>query len=90
MEQLIIYDQTGRVLAQPAGDPRPLEPTGVPFLWVTIPDKKHVIKVDVSTDEHKVIFGDNPLPDVEILRLEMARTNTELFEMMIIMSGGGM
>lgn len=90
MEHLIIYDQTGRVLSQSSAELNPSEPIGVPFLWVSIPDKKYVINVDVSTEKHKVIFGDYPLTETEKLRLEMARTNTEMFEMMIMMSGGGM
>lgn len=42
-------------------------------------------------DEREFILSTIPKPEdsVEQLRLEMAQANTELFEMMLMMSGGG-
>lgn len=74
MKNLIIYDQTGRVLTQSAGEPAPIEPVGVPFLWTDIPTKKYVAGVDVKVTPHKVIFGDLPPTEVETLEAKLIAT----------------
>ncbi|WP_100406273.1 hypothetical protein [Bacillus solitudinis] len=91
MNTLIVYDDTGYVISQSQGLSR--EPQGVPFLWVDIPSNKRLkiadgIGIDVSVTPHQAILEDIPPSEIENLRLEMAQSNTELFEMMIAMSGG--
>lgn len=92
MNTLIIYDVDGYVLSIHQGQPAPREPVGVPFLWVEIPQGKQLkitdgICVDVSVTPHRVILEDIPPSEVELLRLEMAQANTELFEMVMLMGG---
>lgn len=93
MRTLIIHDNQGFVLSVRAGEPAPREPQGVPFLWVEVPDGKKMksvgeIGVDVSITPHQAILEDIPPSEIEQLRLEMAQSNTELFEMMLTMNGG--
>lgn len=101
MRALIIHDNTGYVLSiKQGGAPEPREPIGVPFLWVEIPEGKQLkitdgIGVDVSVTPHQAILEDIPPTEIDLLkaeneniRLEMARSNTELFEMMVAMTGG--
>lgn len=90
METLIIYDAEGYVVSSQSGTPSQKEPVGIPFLWVTIPEKKYVERVDTSTEEHKVIFADYPATEIELLRVETAQSNAEMFEMILMMSGGGL
>lgn len=93
MQKLIIYDETGYILSIRSGEPAPREPQGVPFLWVNIPEGKRIkitdgIGVDVSVTPHQVILEDIPPTEIEQVRLEMARSNTELFETMLLLMGG--
>ena len=95
MNTLIIYDETGFILSVRNGEPLPREPIGVPFLWVEIPKDKQLkiidgIGVDVSVTPHKAILEDIPKTEIELMRIENAQANAELFEMMIMMTGGGM
>lgn len=90
---LIIYDNEGYVLSMQNGSPKPREPIGVPFIWVDIPQGKQLkitngVGIDTSVIPHQAILEDIPPSEIESLRLEMAQSNTELFEMMISMSGG--
>lgn len=91
---LIIHDETGYILSVRSGEPTTREPIGVPFMWVDIPEGKRIKKidgigVDVSVTPHQVILEDIPPTEIELLRLEMAESNTELFEMMLLLTGGG-
>ena len=93
MRTQIIYDETGYVLSVRQGEPEPREPIGVPFLWVEIPQGKRLsitdgIGVDVSVTPHQAILEDIPPSEIEQLRLEIAQSNAEMFEM-LLMSGGG-
>lgn len=84
---LIIYDNNGKVFSQIAGNY--LVPQGgVQFLEVAVPEGKRVAGVDVSVTPHQVALEDIPPTEIEKLRLEMAQANTELFEMMLMLSGG--
>lgn len=90
---LIIYDEEGHILSTRSGQPAPREPIGVPFLWVNIPEGKRIkitdgIGVDTSVSPHEVILEDIPPTEIEELRLDMARSNTELFETMLMLIGG--
>lgn len=93
MKTLIIYDEQGYIFSMRSGQPAPREPIGVPFLWVDIPNGKRIkttdgIGVDVSKAPHEVILEDIPPSEIDSLRIEMARNNAELFETMIMLTGG--
>lgn len=84
---LIIYDNDGQIFSQVTGGylvPR----GGIQFLEIEVPEGKRVAGIDVSITPHQAIFEDSPPTEIEQLRLEMAQANTELFEMMLMMSGG--
>ncbi len=53
---LVIYDTTEKIYYQASGDVQ--EPSGIPFLWVEVPDGKYITGVDVSGDTPTVILGD--------------------------------
>lgn len=93
MKTLIVYDESGYILSVRSGQPAPREPVGVPFLWVDIPEGKQLkitdgIGVDTSVTPHQAILEDIPPTEIEELRLDMARSNTELFETMLMLIGG--
>lgn len=75
MKTLIIYDAQGYVLSNITGSYR--VPAGVPFLEVTIPERKQIkytngIGVDVSVTPHQVILEDIPPSETEVLKQQMA------------------
>ncbi|MEC0092897.1 hypothetical protein [Paenibacillus macquariensis] len=86
MHTLVIYDGTGYIISQMNGDVR--EPIGLPFLWIEVPEKKRLVSVDVSVTPNVPIFEDVPLTEIEQLRLETAQGNAELFEMVLLLTGG--
>lgn len=87
MQTLVVYDNDGFVLYTQQGSEL-REPVGVPFLWIEVPRDKRVANVDVSTTPHQAVLEKLPPTEIELLRVEMARSNTELFEMMLMMNGG--
>ena len=89
MQTLIIYDIEGYLISVRNGEPAPREPIGVPFMWVEIPEGKRITGVDVSVTPHQPIFEDLPPTEVDLLRIEMAQSNVELFEMMLMLTSGG-
>ena len=93
MQTQIIYDETGYILSIKQGQPAPREPIGVPFLNIEIPSGKQIkitdgIGVDVSVTPHQVILEDIPPSEIDLVRIEMARNNSELFETMLMLTGG--
>lgn len=93
MKTLVVYDNTGYILSALRGLSLKREPVGVPFLWVEIPSGKQIkitdgIGVDISKTPHEVILEDIPPSEIDSLRIEMARNNSELFETMIMVTGG--
>ncbi|HHY26615.1 MAG TPA: hypothetical protein GX523_07680 [Desulfitobacterium dehalogenans] len=84
---LIIYDNQGQIFSQVTGNY--LVPQGgVQFMEIEVPAGKIVSGVNVSVTPHQAILEDIPPSEIEKLRLEMAQANTELFEMMLMLSGG--
>lgn len=83
MNTLVIYDSTGYIIAQMAGDVR--EPIGTPFIWVEVPDGKRLVSIDTSVNPSVPVFEDLPVPEIVQLkdRLEMAEGVIN----MIIMGG---
>ncbi|BAE83961.1 hypothetical protein [Desulfitobacterium hafniense] len=86
---LIIYDDTGMIFTQSTGFYQ-IPQGGVQFLEIEVPEGKRVAGVDVSATPHQVVLEDILPSEIEQLRLEMAQANTELFEMMLMLNGGGM
>lgn len=50
--------------------------------------KLHVEPSQKWIDEHPIIVPDPQPSDIELLRLEMARSNAEMFETMLALMGG--
>lgn len=105
MNVQVIYDLDGDVITVKGGATLPEPPNGVPYLETILPEGKHVVGVDVSVTPHQVILEDIPPSEIdrlraemeqrnavelESMRLEMARNNAELFETVIMLTGGGM
>lgn len=91
MKTLIVYDNNGLILQRASGEY--YLPQGVPYLEVEIPVNKRLkitdgIGVDVSVTPHQAILEDVPPSDIERLRLDMARNNAELFETILMLTGG--
>lgn len=84
MNTLVIYDNTGFIISQMAGDVR--EPVGIPFQWVEIPEGKRLVSIDTSVNPHTPVFEDLPVSELVQIkdRLEMAEGVIN----MIIMEGG--
>lgn len=68
MNTLIIYDNTGYIIDIRSGSPLPREPQGIPFLWVTIPDKKRIVSVNISATPNIPIYEDIPLTEIEEIK----------------------
>lgn len=80
---LIIHDNEGYIITVLAGEPAPIEPQGVPFLWVDIPQGKQLkvtngIGVDVSVTPHQAILEDIPPTQVESLESQVADLTYQL------------
>ena len=63
MSTLIIYDSTGKIYYMASG--AVTEPTGIPFLWVDVPDGKYIKSVDVSGETPAAVLENIPLSEVE-------------------------
>lgn len=88
MKTLVIYDNQGSILSLRSGDPSPKEPVGVPFLWIEIPSDKYIESVDVSVTPHEPLLVSKPPSETDQIRLEMAESNAEIFELIFSMNGG--
>jgi hypothetical protein len=80
MRTLIIYDDTGFIISQMAGDVR--EPVGIPFLWVEVPQGIYITRVDVSEEEHKPIYENFPKSEVTLLQEQVDALNIAIAEML--------
>lgn len=80
MNTLIIYDGTGYVIYQASGNVR--EPIGVPFMWVEIPEGKHIVSVDVSGETHVPVFEDLPKSEVQLLQEQVNDLNMAMAALM--------
>jgi len=92
MNTLVIYDELGSVLSIRSGEPAPQEPTGVPFLWVEVPEGKQIkitegIGVDVSVSPHQVILEDIPKTETELINDKL---DNAILELTTLISMGGM
>lgn len=74
MSTLVVYDAEGYVLYYATGEVR--VPVGVPFLWVEVPVGKYVASVDVTREQHEVVFEDKP-KSAEQLQIESLQARQE-------------
>ena len=79
MKTLIIFDNTGRIYYMASGDV--IEPRGLPFLWVEVPDGKYIAGVDVSGDEAVAILEDEPKTETQFLNERIAELEDALCEL---------
>lgn len=77
---LVIYDMEGKIYQTMGGDVQ--EPTGIPFMWVEIPQGSYITKIDVSKDIHEPIFVDYPKSEVVILQEQVDALNIAIAQMM--------
>jgi hypothetical protein len=57
---------------------------------ITFEDDVDMVSVQAVIDAHNPEPLPEPLTDIEQLRLEQAQANAELFEMMLMLTGGGL
>lgn len=84
---IVLYDTTGYIYNQYEGNIR--EPIGVPFMWVTIPEGKRLVSINVSTSPHTPVFEDYPLSEIEVLKEKTTSSEeaiNELTNMLIMIS----
>lgn len=63
MKTLIIYDMTGRIIAQIPGSYT--VPVGIPYLEVEIPKDSYPTSVNVSVTPNVVVYENIPKSDIE-------------------------
>ena len=79
MKTLVVYDNRGIIYYSASGDA--LEPQGLQFLWVEVPEGKFVSCVDVSGEEHVAVLADLPKTETQLLAekiAELEQRNAEL------------
>jgi hypothetical protein len=81
---LIIYDATGYIISQMAGDVR--EPIGIPFIWIEVPEGKRIISINPETNEP--IFEDLPVPEIQQLKEQIAMQEQAILELSMMIGGG--
>jgi hypothetical protein len=75
---LVIYDTSGFIISQMQGSALQ-EPTGVPFLWVNIPEGKRLVSINVSVTPNEPVFEDLPKTEVQIMQSNMLSIEDALF-----------
>jgi len=80
MNTLIIYDEIGYIIYRAKGNVR--EPIGIPFMWVEVPDGKHIARVDVSGETHIPVFEDLPKSEVQLLQEQVNDLNMAMAALM--------
>ena len=78
MEMIIIYDETGHIYYCAGGSVE--EPVGLPFLKVTVPDKKVLRCIDVSGEEPFPVFDDLPQSETDKLRTTVDELTKQLID----------
>jgi len=76
MNTLVIYDEAGSIISLKSGNVQ--EPTGIPFIWVEVPEGKRVVNVDVSVETHQAVFEDIPPSKVEGVEDQVADLQYQL------------
>lgn len=80
MNTLIIYDNTGYIIFQGQGALR--EPVGIPFMWVEIPQGKHIESIDVSVTPNVPVFSDLPKTEVQLLKEQVDSLNIAMAQIL--------
>lgn len=80
MRVLIIYDNSGKIFTQIAGDF--IEPVGLQYLVIEIPNGKNITRVDTSVIPHVPIFEELPKTEKELLQEQIDGLTIALAEMM--------
>ncbi len=77
MKKIIIYDNEGFIILQQSGSYR--VPKGeIQFLEIDIPENRIVKEIDVSSNEHKVVFTEISKSPIELLQEELAQNTKEI------------
>ncbi len=74
---LVVYDNNGTIYF--AGTGRP-EPSGIPYLYVEVPEGKYFVGIDTSITPHRAIFEDIKKSEMELLKEEVAAQTVKLAE----------
>lgn len=77
----VLYDNTGKVFDIRDGYYE-IPQGGINYLEVDVPAGKHIVSVDTTVAPHVVVLEDNPVSDVDILKVQVADLTLALAEMM--------
>lgn len=77
---LIIYDETGTIYYQASGDIQ--EPSGIPFIWVEIPEGKRLLSINTEVTPHEPVFEDLPKSELDTVKEQLIAVQIALAEMM--------
>lgn len=80
MDTLILYDEEGYIISTRKGIPNPKVPSGVPYLWVNVPEGQRInviAGVDITKTPHTVELELIKKTEIETLK-EVIADLTEL------------
>ena len=80
MRTLVIYDNTGKIFFNAGGDI--IEPVGIPFIWVEVPEGKRITGVDVTVTPNVAILEDLPKSESQLLQEQIDNLNIAMAEIM--------
>ena len=71
MKTLVIYDTAGKIFYQAQGNVQ--EPSGIPFLWLEIPEGKTLKSIDTTKTPHEPVYRDIMGIDTDTCTLEQLK-----------------
>ena len=78
---IIIYDNTGKIWYNGCGEG---EPSGLPFLNVTIPSSKYIESIDVSQEPPVPVFKDYPKSELELMKEANEKQQADIDYLMLL------
>lgn len=72
MKTLIIYDLNGRIITQNYSNENITEPYGIPFIYVEVPENKHVTKINTSITPHEPVFEQSNPTEVDFIKKQFS------------------
>ena len=72
MQTLVIYDNTGKIYYQVSGDVQ--EPSGIPYIWVEIPEGNLLKKINTTVTPHEPVFSNVMGIDMDTCTLEQLKS----------------
>lgn len=80
MKTLVIYDTSGKIFFQAKGDIQ--EPSGIPFLWLEIPEGKILKGIDTTKTPHEPVYENMPKSEMDNAKEQLAAVQIALAEVL--------